>query len=125
MIRRPPRSTRTDTLFPYTTLFRSDPVSAHEGGEGAGAGVRCARVPRRSAQGRRRAAAAPRRQDRSLDRGEAEGLLPHRRRRCALGRDRLSRYSLFTPRCAPPLIQAPPVHARLPPRFPTPPTALC
>src|SRR3546814_11554395 len=30
MIRRPPRSTRTDTLFPYTTLFRSsggDPLS--------------------------------------------------------------------------------------------------
>src|SRR3546814_17056084 len=27
MIRRPPRSTRTDTLFPYTTLFRS-----HQGG---------------------------------------------------------------------------------------------
>src|SRR3546814_11110874 len=26
MIRRPPRSTRTDTLFPYTTLFRSFPV---------------------------------------------------------------------------------------------------
>src|SRR3546814_9105896 len=26
MIRRPPRSTRTDTLFPYTTLFRSDDV---------------------------------------------------------------------------------------------------
>src|SRR3546814_14203288 len=27
MIRRPPRSTRTDTLFPYTTLFRSgDPI---------------------------------------------------------------------------------------------------
>src|SRR3546814_20042732 len=25
MIRRPPRSTRTDTLFPYTTLFRSQP----------------------------------------------------------------------------------------------------
>src|SRR3546814_6827864 len=25
MIRRPPRSTRTDTLFPYTTLFRSCP----------------------------------------------------------------------------------------------------
>src|SRR3546814_10377252 len=25
MIRRPPRSTRTDTLFPYTTLFRSFP----------------------------------------------------------------------------------------------------
>src|SRR3546814_14012929 len=27
MIRRPPRSTRTDTLFPYTTLFRSVPTS--------------------------------------------------------------------------------------------------
>src|SRR3546814_18231760 len=27
MIRRPPRSTRTDTLFPYTTLFRSRPAS--------------------------------------------------------------------------------------------------
>src|SRR3546814_12658057 len=26
MIRRPPRSTRTDTLFPYTTLFRSSPL---------------------------------------------------------------------------------------------------
>src|SRR3546814_10707065 len=26
MIRRPPRSTRTDTLFPYTTLFRSHPL---------------------------------------------------------------------------------------------------
>src|SRR3546814_5941947 len=26
MIRRPPRSTRTDTLFPYTTLFRSSIV---------------------------------------------------------------------------------------------------
>src|SRR3546814_19951521 len=25
MIRRPPRSTRTDTLFPYPTLFRSNP----------------------------------------------------------------------------------------------------
>src|SRR3546814_7643630 len=29
MIRRPPRSTRTDTLFPYTTLFRS---RAHRSG---------------------------------------------------------------------------------------------
>src|SRR3546814_5701053 len=30
MIRRPPRSTRTDTLFPYTTLFRSDLEDAIE-----------------------------------------------------------------------------------------------
>src|SRR3546814_7131331 len=29
MNRRPPRSTRTDTLFPYTTLFRSQVVAAH------------------------------------------------------------------------------------------------
>src|SRR3546814_2815914 len=28
MIRRPPRSTRTDTLFPYTTLFRSQRADA-------------------------------------------------------------------------------------------------
>src|SRR3546814_4641212 len=28
MIRRPPRSTRTDPLFPYTTLFRSEPAIA-------------------------------------------------------------------------------------------------
>src|SRR3546814_3784026 len=43
MIRRPPRSTRTDTLFPYTTLFRSWPPVAigllptpAPGGGGAG-----------------------------------------------------------------------------------------
>src|SRR3546814_9129183 len=36
MIRRPPRSTRTDTLFPYTTLFRS-----------AAAGLSCHRFCRR------------------------------------------------------------------------------
>src|SRR3546814_17905939 len=30
MIRRPPRSTRTDTLFPYTTLFRSEGRGGHE-----------------------------------------------------------------------------------------------
>src|SRR3546814_11713328 len=37
MIRRPPRSTRTDTLFPYTTLFRSDAVLG-EARIGGGAG---------------------------------------------------------------------------------------
>src|SRR3546814_7919753 len=30
MIRRPPRSTRTDTLFPYTTLFRSQPLALRQ-----------------------------------------------------------------------------------------------
>src|SRR3546814_18035 len=29
MLRRPPRSTRTDTLFPYTTLFRSEHLGDH------------------------------------------------------------------------------------------------
>src|SRR3546814_2513714 len=32
MIRRPPRSTRTDTLFPYTTLFRSENSRTGSGG---------------------------------------------------------------------------------------------
>src|SRR3546814_15087430 len=32
MIRRPPRSTRTDTLFPYTTLFRSGRAADHGDG---------------------------------------------------------------------------------------------
>src|SRR3546814_6225977 len=40
MIRRPPRSTRTDTLFPYTTLFRSpSPELEHRhAGDGGGRG---------------------------------------------------------------------------------------
>src|SRR3546814_1717726 len=37
MIRRPPRSTRTDTLFPYTTLFRSGrPLKPRQPGETLG-----------------------------------------------------------------------------------------
>src|SRR3546814_19820483 len=40
MIRRPPRSTRTDTLFPYTTLFRS---AAHPDPRGCRAPVRAGR----------------------------------------------------------------------------------
>src|SRR3546814_9772306 len=43
MIRRPPRSTRTDTLFPYTTLFRS----ARE--IGPLVGMRIRRIPTRHA----------------------------------------------------------------------------
>src|SRR3546814_1090976 len=35
MIRRPPRSTRTDTLFPYTTLFRSSPTPVAPSAEAA------------------------------------------------------------------------------------------
>src|SRR3546814_12268763 len=45
MIRRPPRSTRTDTLFPYTTLFRSgllyDGEVLQPGVHGGGDGVWC------------------------------------------------------------------------------------
>src|SRR3546814_10223169 len=36
MIRRPPRSTRTDTLFPYTTLFRSPTAAAAPAAASAG-----------------------------------------------------------------------------------------
>src|SRR3546814_14891669 len=39
MIRRPPRSTRTDTLFPYTTLFRSGHDCDRRGMDGGVAGV--------------------------------------------------------------------------------------
>src|SRR3546814_1622820 len=45
MIRRPPRSTRTDTLFPYTTLFRS-PERHHHGRGRRGAGPGAAGRPR-------------------------------------------------------------------------------
>src|SRR3546814_20220034 len=44
MIRRPPRSTRTDTLFPYTTLFRSG-YRAGSRGRRASARRRRARPP--------------------------------------------------------------------------------
>src|SRR3546814_8124165 len=40
MIRRPPRSTRTDTLFPYTTLFRSlGERQGDRGGRGIGVAI--------------------------------------------------------------------------------------
>src|SRR3546814_2032402 len=50
MIRRPPRSTRTDTLLPYTTLFRSRarrPVRPRQGGRDGRA------LPRDQSAGRR------------------------------------------------------------------------
>src|SRR3546814_3760986 len=40
MLRRPPRSTRTDTLFPYTTLFRSNGATAKIWGLDADVGVK-------------------------------------------------------------------------------------
>src|SRR3546814_5793995 len=44
MIRRPPRSTRTDTLFPYTTLFRSSAMPPERRGR---RWPRCSRSMRR------------------------------------------------------------------------------
>src|SRR3546814_3825873 len=63
MRRRPPRSTRTDTLFPYTTLFRSDrsgrarlpPRPAADAARSAGGGAmpaRCSDRSRRSPKAR-------------------------------------------------------------------------
>src|SRR3546814_6761169 len=66
MIRRPPRSTRTDTLFPYTTLFRSRPATerhARRTDPGAGNYNR----PRHIAAAGASAAAAP-------HRGSAQGI---------------------------------------------------
>src|SRR3546814_2327077 len=55
MIRRPPRSTRTDTLFPYTTLFRSNVCAAGVAGRGRQGGPRCdaRRLRRRPGESRR------------------------------------------------------------------------
>src|SRR3546814_10332135 len=73
MIRRPPRSTRTDTLFPYTTLFRSE--RRH------GARSRACPADRNAAAG------APHRWlggvALRLERGPNEGDAPARGRRCA------------------------------------------
>src|SRR3546814_13161200 len=60
MIRRPPRSTRTDTLFPYTTLFRSllqalDATPAGRLGKADNLGNLCCR-PRRILLKQRQAA---------------------------------------------------------------------
>src|SRR3546814_4207277 len=55
MIRRPPRSTRTDTLFPYTTLFRSispRPRQRTDETSGRGAGACGGAGPRRLCQPR-------------------------------------------------------------------------
>src|SRR3546814_2096358 len=57
MIRRPPRSTRTDTLFPYTTLFRSNGRDRDRGRQMAGGRGAC---PRRAAEARAGGSGAPR-----------------------------------------------------------------
>src|SRR3546814_2312582 len=72
MIRRPPRSTRTDTLFPYTTLFRSPPRRNLSQG----------RIRR---DGRLRAEGRPGSRAR-LHRRAADVLPRRQHRRCALAR---------------------------------------
>src|SRR3546814_1979835 len=77
MIRRPPRATRTDTLFPYTTLFRSD------------RGVRRARGAPRPARPRRRrhhALPAPPRAPRARLRAHPDRWRHRRLRRHGAGR---------------------------------------
>src|SRR3546814_16723960 len=93
MIRRPPRSTLTDTLFPYTTLFRSPSRlggRARRGARplsGAGAVVGLARLERQ-AQPRKRRGLRP--LPRRALRGQAEHRLAQRRRYARQGeyRDR-------------------------------------
>src|SRR3546814_16432134 len=84
MIRPPPRSTRTDTLFPYTTLFRSAelPLAGH----GRGAGLSAAdQVPRLlGTQTRRQAVCGAHRQCR------AGPLAGDRLRRARVAADRKS-----------------------------------
>src|SRR3546814_9733419 len=103
MIRRPPRSTRTDTLFPYTTLFRSIDLrlSARLSGGGGPQGpclyqpAPCpvqrayptCRTPDRGPAARRAARRGARRERRrrdqlfrSDDRGRISGVFPHARR---------------------------------------------
>src|SRR3546814_13035100 len=55
MIQRPPRSTRTDTLFPYTTLFRSEGEAPQQEGRGrrGRGGDRGGRGGERGGRGRR------------------------------------------------------------------------
>src|SRR3546814_10404276 len=96
MIRRPPRSTRTDTLFPYTTLFRSAAGRTAQGaaqglsdpvyGQRDGRELAPARGPDRQEMGRVRPGRIrggrkdPRgnRRDRTGDRDGAWRVPPHR-----------------------------------------------
>src|SRR3546814_2457806 len=83
MIRRPPRSTRTDTLFPYTTLFRSGRRGDRDGQRARRGGDDQRVEPRRC---------GPRRPPRRTGRGHPLERAP-RRRWCTwscprVGRDR-------------------------------------
>src|SRR3546814_9750492 len=78
MVRRPPRPTRTDTLFPYPTLFRSRgdrATRAAEAGDGAGRSALCGSVPARLSASRRARG----------DRGERDRARADRHRRAGQG----------------------------------------
>src|SRR3546814_1573197 len=67
MIRRPPRSTRTHTLFPYTTLFRSDPGRAEH----------LERQPRADATGEQRGGEERRRAEHEAEAGPEDATGQH------------------------------------------------
>src|SRR3546814_12739873 len=86
MIRRPPRSTRTDTLFPYTTLFRSKRASGALDPGDAGAGQGLAR--RTGQRSRRRSEADGSFWIGRVDEGRTALVPKHRfRRRSGCSRD--------------------------------------
>src|SRR3546814_2662677 len=75
MIRRPPGSTRTDTLFPYTTLFRSAGLGLHLGGDAGDERLE------------HRIVGEPLLGDRDIERGIVIELQPLARRRAGLVAD--------------------------------------
>src|SRR3546814_1760766 len=88
MIRRPPRSTRTDTLFPYTTLFRSPfPIARRPIRDRDHRHVRRGRPYPRTACSRWRNAADARGPDRGPAGGVPGGFRAARRRADERGRD--------------------------------------
>src|SRR3546814_2549009 len=88
MIRRPPRSTRTDTLFPYTTLFRSVQAA---GVTPSHAGVEVLLLSSRRCPNSHRHPRPPSRGSRAFgQRGSSLALVPGSRSLRSLGRsDRL------------------------------------
>src|SRR3546814_5658861 len=83
MIRRPPRSTRTDTLFPYTTLFRStgterDDAERADRGDDVGQQVSPDRLDRKRPAGDQRHHAITEMRDRRIREHALDVVLPHR-----------------------------------------------
>src|SRR3546814_18593264 len=74
MIRRPPRSTRTDTLFPYTTLFRAVGDADLVRASGRGDGEHLQHRVRDAERPELRADVQPAALDRGRPRGDAGGL---------------------------------------------------